>query len=425
MSLKRRLSRLPGGPRGSEQKGIASSKACRPSASSLDTPLATSSLDALEATRRQLEQALGEAASGPEPSEQSQLPFERYETPRGAVARRTVAQQLPPQVGRISVERAFQADARVLSLLSLDPSLAGVDLRRVVFFDTETTGFAGAGTLAFLVGLGWFDERGGLVLEQLLLEGPEQEMALLWRLDQLFDWASAVVSFNGKSFDWPLLTGRCVMNRLAELPRRPHIDLLHVSRRIHKARLRRFQLKTLEVEVLGFWRPDDDVSGSEIPPRFGHFLRSGDPTGILPVIFHNEWDVMSLVALLGVYGEPLEYLICSDLLGVAKTYQRSRAIDRALSVVEHVMTTGASREALELRAKLLKSQGDRARALRDFEQLASEVKEPEVALELAKLYEHYARDYGKALEALAEGTAEDAAQQSRRRERLLRKLYRE
>ena len=91
-----------------------------------------------------------------------------------------------------------------------------------------------------------------MVVEQLLLTEPSEELPLLERLRERVDAASLLVSFNGKAFDRPMLDSRMVMNRMPALATRPHLDLLHVGRRLHRRRLGRCTLKILEREVLGF-----------------------------------------------------------------------------------------------------------------------------------------------------------------------------
>lgn len=383
----------------------------------------------LDALRAEMQRILGETAVQAGPAQRSlappprrcladsDLPFVPFETPLGPVLRRVVRHGPAHQVGRATTT-AVVADPRLLSLLALDPTLAEVDLRRAVFFDTETTGLGGAGSLAFLLGMGWFSDDGTFVLEQLLLDDPAAEPALLARLREVTTEAALYVSFNGKSFDLPLLQSRCIMNRQPALAARPHLDLLHVARRVHKRRLSRTNLRALEEEVLGFERGEGDVAGADIPARYAHYLRTGEADALEGVIVHNGWDVLSMAALVGVYGEPLGALSGLDLLGVAETLKRARDLDGALSAVERVLASEPSPDALHVRAKLHKARGDRARALVDFEAVVAEVGDPKVCLELCKLYEHHTKDYQKALELLARGTGETDVAVERRRARL-------
>jgi uncharacterized protein YprB with RNaseH-like and TPR domain len=323
-------------------------------------------------------------------------------------------------VGRIPVSAAVEARAEALALLALDPRLAIADPARALFLDTETTGLGGgAGTLAFVVGLAWF-EGDILVVEQLLLRTPAEELPLLEHVQRRISNASMLVTYNGKAFDIPMLRGRYVMNRLPEAPDRPHLDLLHIGRRIHKSRIGACSLKALESEVLGFVR-DTDIDGGDVAPRYGHFLRTGDETVLRAVVDHNAWDVVSMAALLGLYGEPVESLHCEDLLGLARTYRRAKAFDEAVRVADAAVVRGAGPEALRVRGEIAKARGDRARALSDFEELASMVDDPAVRLELAKLYEHFVKAPRLALELVNRGTSEPDSAAERRRARLERK----
>ncbi len=100
------------------------------------------------------------------------LPFALEETEQGPLCRRHKV--LPPSyhVGRMPVDAAKSARSELLALLALDPGLAACPLESALFLDTETSGLGGAGTVAFLIGLAWFDAEGRLNIEQLLLEQP-------------------------------------------------------------------------------------------------------------------------------------------------------------------------------------------------------------------------------------------------------------
>ena len=245
--------------------------------------------------------------------------------------------------------RRSSARAEALALLALDPSLAAADPASALYLDTETTGLSGSGTIAFLIGLAGFDD-GELVMEQLLLRTPSEEAALLARVSERIEAASLLVTFNGKAFDVPTLNGRFVMNRLPRPPERPHFDLLHVARRLHKHRVGSCSLKAVESEVLGFVR-DADIDGADVAPRYGHFLRTGDESVLVSVVEHNAWDVVSMAALVGLYGEPLAALHEEDLVGLARTFRRARAfwITRTVGGDRRPSRRGAGPEGLRVR----------------------------------------------------------------------------
>jgi tetratricopeptide (TPR) repeat protein len=354
-----------------------------------------------------------------DPSETS-LPFVREETPNGPLYRRHII--LPPShhVGRIPVDSAYSSRPELLALLALDPSLSGLHLGGALFIDTETTGLGGSGAIAFLLGMAWFDAEQRLNVEQLLLRSPSDEPAMLDVLTARLASAHLLVSYNGKAFDWPLLKGRYVMNRRVIPSDLPHLDLLHIGRRLHRARLGACRLKTLESEVLGFER-GADIDGGDVPARYAHFLRTGDEEALRQVVEHNAWDVVSMAALVGLYGEPFDLMHGEDLVGFAKTMKRAGALAVAERAADRALELGA-RSALKVRGDVHKARGDRARALEDFESLADGLDDPALRLELAKLYEHFVKDPGRALEILAQGTGEAEPAAAKRRERLTRKV---
>lgn len=347
------------------------------------------------------------------------LPFAREETPNGVIYRRHSILPSSHHVGRIPVDSAYASRPELLALLALDPSLSGIHVGGALFLDTETTGLGGAGALAFLLGMAWFDDEQRLHVEQLLLRSHSDEPALLDVLSERLARTKLLVSYNGKAFDWPLLKGRYVMNR-REIPRDlPHLDLLHIGRRLHRARLGACRLKTLESEVLGFER-GEDVDGSDIPARYSHFLRTGDEEALRQVVEHNAWDVVSMAALVGLYGEPFDLMHGEDLVGFARTMKRAGALAVAERAADRALELGA-RSALKVRGDVHKARGDRARALEDFEALADGLDDPALRLELAKLYEHFVKDPARALEILDQGTGEAETAAEKRRRRLERK----
>lgn len=380
--------------------------------------------DVLADLRGKIAEILGKEAPAPRRAEpdQTSLPFVRTERAEGVLYRRL--ERLPPShhVGRIPVDAALGASAEVLALLALDPGLSRCSFSKALFLDTETTGLgAGAGVLPFLIGLCWFDASGNAFLEQLLLRSPADEAALLARLRECVSQAEVLVTFNGKTFDWPLLKARAVMNRSGPLPELPHLDLLHVARRLHKSRLGVCRLVNLESAVLGFGR-GPDVAGADVAARYGHFLRTGDEAALIGVVEHNAWDVVSMAALVGLYGEPVALLPAEDLLGLSRTLRRAGDLTLAEQAADAALARGAGGGARRARGEIAKARGDKLRALAEFEIAAESVDDPRLRLELAKLYEHFLKEPGRALAWVLAGTDEDADAQTRRRERLAKKL---
>jgi hypothetical protein len=364
----------------------------------------------------------------------TELPFVLEQTETGPLYVSRLREALVARVGRVPLVAARDADPSMLSLLALDPTLAACDPRRALFLDTETTGLSGGtGTVAFLVGLSWFDAgANAFMMEQVLLRRLGEEAPMLELVARRIADASMIVTFNGKAFDWPLLRTRFVLNRMEPPAPPPHLDLLHVARRIHKERLHERTLVAIENHVLGRGRIGD-IPGGEIVAVYAHFLRTGDESALQAVVDHNAADVLAMVALVGLYGEPLGGLDGVDLAGVARTLRRAgslsafgdpplRVLERAAELAEEAVLRGGGAGARRARGDIAKARGDRARALTDYEALASEVDDPSVRLELAKLYEHHARHLDRALEIVELGTGEPEPAHARRRDRLRRKI---
>jgi len=403
----------------------------RPAPSDASLPKPPGKVETLLELRQKMAEILaGSATASQSPRESLEapnlgelLPFQREERSSGPLFRRH--QILPPShhVGRMPVDAAASSRAELLGLLALDPRISAVDPRRALYFDTETTGLGGgAGVLAFLIGIAWFDDQLRLHAEQFLLRSPGEEAPLLEAFAERLEACELLVSYNGKAFDLPLLNGRMVMNRRPKLPDRVHLDLLHIARRLHKGRLGPCRLIGLEAEVLGFQR-GPDIAGIDIAPRYAHFLRSGDESALEDVVEHNAWDVVSMAALVGLYGEPFDLLHEQDLLGLARTLKRARAFDEAERAASVALERGAGPEARRAHGEIAKARGDRAQALAHFEAFAAEVHDPQIRLELAKLYEHHVKAPLSAL-SWADGSSEDPERAEKRRLRLAQKIAR-
>ncbi len=193
--------------------------------------------------------------------------------------------------------------------VSNGPALSESKSAPFIFFDLETTGLSGgAGTQAFLVGAGWFDAGGVFVTRQFLLTRYADERPMLDAVAAELARAGTLVSFNGKSFDTPMLETRYLFHRAPWNGRElPHLDVLHPARRFWKrggvvAGARAFyasdacSLGTLEKQILGVRRPND-VPGFEIPRRYFQFVRTGDARPLVGVLEHNRLDLLSLAAL--------------------------------------------------------------------------------------------------------------------------------
>jgi hypothetical protein len=218
----------------------------------------------------------------------------------------------------------------------------------LVCLDTETTGLAtAAGTMAFLVGLGWW-EGDRFRQAQLILPDQPNEPAMLALIEAHIPSSAWLVTYNGRGFDWPLLETRYRMARRSPPAHAGHLDLLPFVRRVFRHRMLDARLKTVETELLGVER-HEDVEGWQIPGRYLDFLRLGIVEPLIEVIRHNREDVRSLARLLadvearfaGV--DALGGADPGDLAGLARAYAREGRLDEALVCLD--AATGRSGRA--------------------------------------------------------------------------------
>lgn len=327
--------------------------------------------------------------------------------------------------GRRLVDRCRVSPDAPVTLF--EPRLAPVTdwAERMVFFDIETTGLSGgAGTVAFLVGCGWF-ESDGFRIRQWLMTGPAGERLLLDSLARTLADASLLVTFNGRTFDVPFMQMRWAFHRQdSPVDDVPHFDMLATARRLWSRREddSSCSLTALERSVLGVHR-FNDVPGSEIPVRYFQFLRTGDPSLLEGVLEHNRLDVISLAAVTAhalelAEGGPEWCREPSEQLGLGHCYERQGDIERALA--SYALAGGAEDRdlrcrALERQAVLLRRQRRFADAARVWLQLLDGAHRPFNAIErraaeaLAIHHEHRACDldaarmYAEAVRAQASG----------------------
>lgn len=197
--------------------------------------------------------------------------------------------------GRLRIGDVALADCSALDLFLGDGRLPAP--AKLVYLDTETTGLAGGtGTCAFLIGLG-AAAGSGFALRQFFLRDHPEEKAMLAALTEVLGAYEGIVTFNGRTFDVPLLETRYALARLkSPFGRLVHLDLLHPARQLWKLRLESCKLTHLEREVLGVSR-QGDVSGGDIPGIYFDYLRTGNARGLQPVFYHNSLDILTLAAL--------------------------------------------------------------------------------------------------------------------------------
>jgi len=269
---------------------------------------------------------------------------------------------------------------------------------KLLFLDLETTGLAGgAGTYAFLVGCGWFD--GGVFrLRQFLLADFAAERALLESVAQLTDDVSCVVTYNGKTFDLPLIETRFALQRMqtpfADLA---HVDLLHPARRMWRQDDVECRLTYLEQALCGHER-EGDVPGFEIPSRYFRYVRSGDARPLQAVLEHNRLDIVSLAMLTARASQLLEEgpsaaTMPREAFGMGCLYERAGLLDEALASFRRSrVVEGVRASAILLRR--LRRYEEAAAAWREL--LAARSCPPgyvrEATEALAVHHEHRARD---------------------------------
>lgn len=314
-------------------------------------------------------------------------------------------------------------NAAALRLLAPNAPDEVADPEQWLFLDTETTGLAGGtGTYPFLVGIAWW-EGGGLEVEQLFMREYSEERSLLATLAERLAERPVLVTFNGKSFDWPLLETRYRMTRTIAPPEpRAHLDFLHPARNLWRLRLGSVRLSQLERHVLG-WERGADVPSELIPSIYLDFVRGGRAEPLVPVFQHNQMDLRGLAGLStrilsllsdeeGTSQDGLE------LFGVSRICERRGEVTRARKLYEQSIvstlpeeTNRAARAAL---ARLAKRDGDLARAHELWESAVCNTREGYEAYEqLAIYYEHEAHDPRRAL-----ALAREALDQLRRANQL-------
>ncbi len=291
----------------------------------------------------------------------------------------------------------------------------GINLRRTVFFDLETTGLAGGtGTYAFLVGVGTI-ETNALRIRQFLLPDFNHEWLMLQHLARLFQGFVFTGTFNGKTFDLPLLGNRFVLNQMENiLDEMVHIDVLHAARRIWGKILPACDLQTLEKHILGKKRTDD-IPGNLIPHIYFEFVRNRKVWMIADVLEHNLQDIQNMILLtihLAAISEQPHQFVSNpeELLMLAEYYYRQKFFNKVQDVLVPVLATqpnlpsGMHQRMQYLMAMALKRSGKRVDAVRHLWNIVNRQQfSPEAIIELAKYYEHVEKNFTLALQIVNQG----------------------
>jgi uncharacterized protein YprB with RNaseH-like and TPR domain len=303
---------------------------------------------------------------------------------------------------------AAEVPPPVIAQWACDPRLARAGTDAIVFLDTETTGLArGAGTYAFLICVGRFEAHGFRLL-QFFMRDPAEESAMLAALSRALFPGDVLVTFNGKTFDVPLLNARYVLSACAggagssPVVDRPHLDLLPLARRLWRDRLPSRALSYLEEHILGVERTEEDVPGWMIPELYFDYLRSGDGRPLERVFYHNAMDVLSLATLLHHVGEILQDPLNSDqvhtldLVAMAKLFEDLGHLDTAVALYRqglgHDLPEGLYWRAVRRLSSAYKRRGEWAAAVGLWHEAARDG-QLYAHLQLAKYYEHQERNY--------------------------------
>jgi uncharacterized protein YprB with RNaseH-like and TPR domain len=335
--------------------------------------------------------------------------------------------------GSYEISDLHELPENLLTALS-DGAIAQSRPTQWAFLDTETTGLAGgSGTYAFLIGVGWI-EADGFRVRQFFMRDYDEEASALYALNALLAGFTVLITYNGRSYDQPLLETRFTMNR-ARTPfaRMEHLDLLYGARRLFKLRLDNCRLVNLENQILGIER-HGDVPGEMIPYLYFEYLRSRRAYRLAPVFQHNVLDIVSLACLTGVipeaFRDPENVRVRHgmDLLGLARWLRISDRLEEALRMMrravdlglpdQHLFRTlfeaGAIEKKLGLEHAALATFTDLTLSPNPFRAKSYE--------ELAKHYEHRERNFSMALECVrAARCVEDSEALTARQQRLEKK----
>ncbi|MCX7044498.1 MAG: ribonuclease H-like domain-containing protein [Candidatus Sumerlaeota bacterium] len=291
-----------------------------------------------------------------------------------------------------------------------DNAFEGMALGDLVMLDVETTGLSGgAGTYAFLVGLGWIED-GVLTVEQFFMEDYDREGAVMHAIAERLDRFRALVTYNGRNFDAPLLRTRFLFNSVARSLDEPNLDLLFPARRVWKKALPDCSLSTVEGKVLNLGGRHSDVPGALVPRIFFDFVNGVRRERMRPVLDHNAQDIISLASLLGLLGRltrqpaaaPLDHPLA--LLGLAHLIEWSGRVGESLECMERALLVARDPQLIfHVSSHIARLYKRQARYTEAVDVWASHTATPQphnvgAFIELAKLLEHKQRDYARAAE---------------------------
>ena len=272
----------------------------------------------------------------------------------------------------------------------------------ILFLDTETTGLSGGvGTIAFQIGVGYFTAC-GFVVEQFLMHDYPEEPAMLRTLDHLMKRFPVLCTFNGRTFDIPLLKSRFLMNRIpADHFPEYHADILYPARRLWKLRLKRCTLGHLEEQLLHVQR-EDDLPGALVPQTYFQYLKDGNFAPLQKILEHNKQDIVSLAQLLCFmckqFSQPESIQHGEDLFSMAKAMEKNGEREKAMHCYRLSVQTPMHSNAYQAMARIEKRSGHTESAVKLYQAMLARGGDAVCACEgLAKLYEHQMHDLASAV----------------------------
>lgn len=315
-SLRERLGRLRGRPsadrhEGPDLGGIAAPEGSRPDRgmAAADPPVCDPEAVS-DSPVSDSEAASHLPVRDPETEAWSRLGFELRTGSGGECLTREVEYAADHRHGHFAVADLLTAGT---ALARLDPAGRHVAPERLLYLDTETTGLGqGAGNVPFLIGLGWWTGE-AFIVRQHLIRHPGEEAAMLAMLAEKLPSFSHLVTYNGRTFDWPLVKNRFVMHRMKPPKDPAHFDFLYPSRSLWRTTLPSVRLGAVEEAKLGIFR-EDDIPGAMAPQLYFRYLAERDVSLLAGVIRHNELDIATLLTLSIHFGR----LLCGGAAGFDK-----------------------------------------------------------------------------------------------------------
>ncbi|MFN7920121.1 MAG: ribonuclease H-like domain-containing protein [Bryobacteraceae bacterium] len=388
----------------------------------------------MTAAAERVEQRMIARANLPKPSLQDIVPGEEIATPHGRHWETTRVWEHHRRHGNMEIARLQDLPPDLLAQLT-EGAVTEAHPETWAFLDTETTGLAGgAGTCAFLIGVGRITPR-GFEVRQFFMRDYDEEKSQLHALTEALTGAQVLVTYNGKCFDVPLLETRYRLSRARPpFDEIPHLDLLFSARRLWRLRLDNCRLVELETSILGHER-EGDIPGQMIPEVYFDWVRSGAVARLAPVFHHNALDIVSLACLTGVvpwaFRDPSaqENRHAAESVSLGRWLRQNGQIEQARDLFRSAIRRNL-RDDLMFRtiwdlAELEKKLGAVGEALTLYHDLASGRNpfQAQSLVALAKIYEHHVKDYRAALTATEQAlTLEHSEELDRRKLRLLSRL---